>query len=1210
MAFNPQAGPSSQPFQNSFFSSNSMPNDSYPNYGSPSYNQHSATSADFELFEWYPEFQSCLRYFLDVSQHQGPVQALAALINIQLPFQRSSCPVMSLNSPSPRPTGPDLGGQMRQSNLFAGNHNVGNPAAVSVIPYIRRLIITGHDSPAVLHGMFGDQWKVGIGSLHECERRNYLFAAKSTSWMKVKQAYDMSPEETVPFMRPLTNVTEREIQAAESTWSEWLAMQDWMLGPRAPELSRSPRKNGRAEVRGYDLSLTEELQVKNNSFHVVQHGAQLGASNSQSNHPTMSAISAWQTFLTRSLANRLDPVTFESFVQILSSKHPLSPYQVSNLFFRPTESNIVSLDPRISRYVPVLLGLELITVPSVLRALLRYSTASATSELHNREKNGGKGGGKKEEVKRWVNSYAAEEMLFYRLAKQISSGIAPKDRQEAVELILVSMEWMEVVLATSNAAHGMLQLNGGHTEELNAQIMALGTLIVAAVENGEVMTALGKGSVPKGAGKEFSKILGNFVPLLLQSSPQNAARLEVFRTQTLVALEPVDKKEVSANKEIDEILDEGIGLGIDSIVVVELPTMNSRAGLYIYLNSLLVARPLIDDNAIFAYLHNRYQGDIQSTIIDLILASFDILADATSRSERPQATTLLRSFLINKIPLILATLTTSLFPPLTSEYCITEALSHVDTNAFPTLSNMFDESSTNNMFSDSVRQDFCFACCLHGLIVEASIETLLGDIPMQSLPGGGRYAKEDLVQQCLTDPARAEGLIDELENMDGNVGAVSQAITEVIGRLCRNKDTMSLKSLCSQLARKPSSLDVMLLFDKVTTILHPICELLDNWRYDDDQGEYQPVYEEFGSILLLVLSFVHRYGLSTADLGIRSSGESFVAKLLNQGHLSRAMEDLTEQEQSHLDGWIRGLFDNDSGGLGDELMSSCPPQDFYLLVPTLFHHIVLACSTKHLSDESLKGGLEFLVDTFLLPSLIPGITWLSAHLWELRGDTNAVLQILSALITNPASISNNTEASQMLNSIRNIIAKNLEHSLRWLQRAEPSRQDVEPLSRALRPNLGWERRGASEHTELESWTVTAGGSLSQAIKTTTQNLVQWGLNPGININPANYTHRQILAGVKMLGAQRILDIILEELKTQSETGNGSVVLDVATALICAPDAASWDSSSGGMELLTDHGAGVQPLQRRMNLREALKIEVENAPKVHKTDAFHAENRIG
>ncbi|TVY38043.1 Mediator of RNA polymerase II transcription subunit [Lachnellula subtilissima] len=866
----------------------------------------------------------------------------------------------------------------------------------------------------------------------------------------------------------------------------------------------------------------------------------------------MFAPASWQTFLDHSLATRLDPETFECYVQILSSKQPLPPSPISDIFLRPTETNTSSLDPRIPRYVQILLSLELVTVPSLLRALLRYSSSKVLQEQDNESQEE-----EKKKVQRWSNSTASEETLFYRLARTISSAAAPRMMQEAVELIRVCIQWMETELAASNAAQGLLE--PGRTEEMNAHTMALGTLVVAAVENSQVINVLGKASAPKGMGKELSKTLGAFVPLLLHTSPQSAARLELFRTQTLVAVEPVDRKDVEANKEIDELLDEG--MGIDSMVVVELPSMNSRAGLYVYLNSLLVARPLIDDDAIFQYLNNRYQGDIQQTIIDLILASFDILANATVRNERVQATTILRSFLINKIPLLLTTLSSSLFPPLTSEYCITEALSHVDTNAFPTLSNMFDESSTNNMFSDSVRQDFCFSCCLHGLIAESSIETLLGDIPMQSLPAGGRYVKEDLVQQCLSDPERAEGLIDELEHMDGNVGAISQAITEVIGRLCTNKETMSLKGLCSQLARKPSSLDVMLLFDKVTTILQPICDLLDNWRYDDDQGEYQPVYEEFGSILLLVLSFTHRYNLSTVDLGVRAT-DSFVAKLLNQGHLSRAMDELTEQEQNQLDGWIRGLFDNESG---------------------------------------LKGGLEYLVDTFLLPSLVPGITWLSAHLWESRGDANAVLQILSALITNPASISNNTEASQMLNSILNIIAKNLEHSLRWFQRAEPSRQDVEPLSRALRGNLGWERRGASEHTELEIWTSTQGGGLAMAVKQTIQNLMQWGLNPGININPANYTHRLILVSLKILGAKRLLSTIIDEVKSQTETGNGSVIIDVAAALICAPEAGSWDNA--GLD-----GMG-QPLQRRLNLREALKNEAENAPRVSKTDAVHAENVV-
>lgn len=174
------------------------------------------------------------------------------------------------------------------------------------------------------------------------------------------------------------------------------------------------------------------------------------------------------------------------------------------------------------------------------------------------------------------------------------------------------------------------------------------------------------------------------------------------------------------------------------------------------------------------------KGDIQTTSIDLILASFDVLANAIFRNENARATILLRSFLINKVPLLLEALSHSMFPSVSPEFCITQALSQVDTNAFPTLSSMFDESSSGNMFADSVRQDFCFACCLHGLIPEDSIEGLLGEIPMQTLPAGGRYTKEDLVQQCLTDLERAERLL-ELDHMDGNVGAVSQAIVEVRG---------------------------------------------------------------------------------------------------------------------------------------------------------------------------------------------------------------------------------------------------------------------------------------------------------------------------------------------------------------------------------------------------------------------------------------------
>ncbi|KAG6003869.1 hypothetical protein E4U21_001617 [Claviceps maximensis] len=165
---------------------------------------------------WYPKYQSCQQFFIDHSQHTNPVQAVAARINILLPFERAttnhSVPGSS-NSMSPPKSG---------------------STRVTLVPYIRRLVVTGYDNPATLHGFFGDDWNEGIRSIHEAERRNYLFAAKSEPWLKVKAQYDMGNGQTVPFLRPLIDVTEIEIISAETNWSDWLAMQDWMLGPRAP----------------------------------------------------------------------------------------------------------------------------------------------------------------------------------------------------------------------------------------------------------------------------------------------------------------------------------------------------------------------------------------------------------------------------------------------------------------------------------------------------------------------------------------------------------------------------------------------------------------------------------------------------------------------------------------------------------------------------------------------------------------------------------------------------------------------------------------------------------------------------------------------------------------------------------------------------------------------------------------------------------------
>lgn len=176
------------------------------------------------------------------------------------------------------------------------------------------------------------------------------------------------------------------------------------------------------------------------------------------------------------------------------------------------------------------------------------------------------------------------------------------------------------------------------------------------------------------------------------------------------------------------------------------------------------------------------QGDVQSATVDLILASFDVLANAVFRNEGKKTAHLLRSYLMNKLPLLIVHLSKQMFPPLTPQYCITDALRRVDTNTFPTLSSIFDDSNegrSNNSFTDSVREDFCWACCLHGLLPADNIKIILNETPYSSLPPRGRYIKENLVTECLANTERIVSLVEELDNMDGNVGATCQALVEV-----------------------------------------------------------------------------------------------------------------------------------------------------------------------------------------------------------------------------------------------------------------------------------------------------------------------------------------------------------------------------------------------------------------------------------------------
>lgn len=248
------------------------------------------------------------------------------------------------------------------------------------------------------------------------------------------------------------------------------------------------------------------------------------------------------------------------------------------------------------------------------------------------------------------------------------------------------------------------------------------------------------------------------------------------------------------------------------------------------------------------------------------------------------------------------------------------------------------------------------------------------------------------------------------------------------------------------------------------------------------------------------------------------------------------------------------------------------------------------------------------MEPFLLPSLIPALLYFCSHLWTDQAEQQkAVIRILQLIIL-PNSISNE-EASRMLSSVLTIVAVPLEGALRSYLKQDPGNQDVEPLLRALRENIPLSRRtGEAENNELETWCSTAGGSLTAMVRHIMQGLTQWCLHPSLNGIPPSYTHRQMIVATKMVGAKCVLSTVLEELKQQTEAGNGSVAYDVATALVCAPDVTNEATllQPPPMALLDESGQVPAQLQRRIPLRTALKHTAENWNKIQKSDASMAE----
>ena len=887
--------------------------------------------------------------------------------------------------------------------------------------------------------------------------------------------------------------------------------------------------------------------------------------------PADESAKTWKTAFKNAILRRKQGDQIGTVFRELASRFPVPSNQVAQTLMSFRAQHSGGDDVLLLQYTRVLLELGLMTPSDLLLALLETShfIKTTASDQHDGRRTGG--------------MPTCEERMFILLTQMHMSRELTYPITQIHGLVLALTHWMQAVTEYEMEK----QILGGASHTLDSfsftMYEALGQLVFAILSS-ETFRNLSKQPWWKKRRKTLVTEMENFDRRVLQWMN---SQLFGGRLLALTTIPPFIETD-----------DKGIPIFTDKQIldnITDLPITNSRAGLFIWLEASLCARPLTDDLIMMTYLQSRYAGDNQTLALDLLMASFDVLTNALLRKETDTRILVIKSFICNKLPLTLNIVSGFMAPGVTVENCIQMAFMSITMDALPPISAGSNEMREKLKLA---RLEFLQACALHGLITETTIAAILQEPPI-ALPKANKYIKENLLSQCANNVSRLEPLIDELTSMTGNAGAISGCIVDTIDHLCANKDSMSLKSACNMFVKKTTNLDIVMQYTQPSHLLLPICTLLNTWTHDQDQTEFTPEYEEFATILLFVFILVHRYGLTSADVGL-ANNDNFITKLMQETSVSKLPTDLTEEQSKQLARWIEGLYTTDdqgeSGGISDDVMRPCPPQDFYQLVPTLFEQSVLASKSGSLAMKTFKNGLELLVEPFLLPSLVGGLSWVIKHSWEDHGDAETLLQILDKLLK-PSSSSPDTKA--MHKAILEIVAKPLYESLNVLTQQQKHKKEAKEFMNLLKPYLDSQRTTLASKLEVEEWMPASNGRIASRLQNALRELVSWVTNIGPT-PPPKYSHALFITACETLGANAVRDAIMGEVKQQTATGQGAIALDIATALICAP------LPNSHSQLLNLGSATPHMHAPQLTVRDALHLHTANVQGLLKMPQAEAE----
>ena len=750
------------------------------------------------------------------------------------------------------------------------------------------------------------------------------------------------------------------------------------------------------------------------------------------------AVTQYQSLVRQCLLKRTLPAEFS---KLLLQKDRLNAKGLVFALIDCQQGFCASGDPLPPRYLEALLSAHVVDLSDVLVvAITRWNS----QKTHNRQ-----------------DTTTLQELGWLLLSNKIKA-----DRTETKKCLMLSAKWLTAIVQYSG------QLDAPEAD-LSTLAEAVGSLLATLSATNVGIEILSSRPKTDGGDQDALTVVGNAVDAVIASVPdisiQLADRLSVVKKH----IEMVQQGHTQpGNNEQDDFETAQFKQSLPEVEVIA-----SQHGTFVYLDAMLSATKTIDDQTLFTFLEGRHNQSYALMFSDLLSSSFLVLSKASGLDRNNAGHT--QIFICNKVPNVLSLIASSSFSTFNSESAVIEAWPRIRLGL-----------TTTELARCG--QHFLQACSLLQLISEKARNELQGSEDSVVAPTSQLLTKEDVVAQVNNGQLRLSDLVNRLLDLSGSAAAVAQAIVEIIMTYSSNKEPHHLKDIANALVRKPGTINSLALFVPPSYWLSPLCTLLDDWRWDEIHGESQPLYDEFGSILLCITLAKRRLSLIKAELGIGNAG-GFVSKYLDQEGTDMALEDLTEESKGHLGEWIKALYVDE--GLNDELTTSCSPQAFYLFLPTLLRQSLLALQNGILGRDTLKSGLGFLLEPFLMPSLVSALLWIHK-----TSDREARQVILPILVETPSG-----EAKDIHQTIT---------------------QTIGPSSA-----FSSERQGAGKPSDLSK-------RLSAAVESST---TPTSLSASLDF------HCQVV------GVEESIKVMIEVLLRVSGTPNFQAALDVLAILVCTAD---------------------------------------------------------